>query len=256
MYKRTISARSGGRQPAVAWGIAWPARLRTYPDTVVGRVTRSRGREPAVFVGNARARMTTPGFTQLRRTRTKSGGREPAVCRADALAQPLTRLFGRLSSVRWRTPLQSRCRNHGGLTPLRSWFHAVARRRNCDFCDAQTYMHRSGGCDSAVRLRIAWPARLRTYSDTVVGRVTRSSGCQSAVCRADVLAQALPQLLGTLPTGVLAKRLQSRCRNHGGLTPRRSCSGEDAFVQRKSRFFTGERTPYTGAADVSPPCDR
>jgi len=111
---------------------------------------------------------------------------------------------------------------------------------------------KSGGCESAVRLRIAWPARLRTYSDTVVGRVTRSGGCQSTVCRADVLAQALPQLLGTLPTGVLAKRLQSRSCNHGGLTPRRSCSGEDAFVQRKSRFFTVERTTCTRSGGREP----
>ena len=51
MYKRTISATSGGCKPAVAWGIAWPARLRTYPHTVVGRLTRSGGREPAVVHG-------------------------------------------------------------------------------------------------------------------------------------------------------------------------------------------------------------
>ena len=32
----------------------------------------------------------------------------------------------------------------------------------------------------------------------------RSGGRQSTVCRADVLAQALTRLFGTLPTGVLA----------------------------------------------------
>ena len=47
--------------------------------------------------------------------------------------------------------------------------------------------------------------------------------------------------------------LRLRCRNHGGLTPPRSCFGGDAFVQRKSRFFAVERTPYTRAAGVSPP---
>ena len=67
-----------------------------------------------------RARSPADGITTFamhKRTRTRSGGREPAVRQADALAKALPQLFGRLSSVRWRTPLQSRPCNHGGLRP-------------------------------------------------------------------------------------------------------------------------------------------
>jgi len=44
--------------------------------------------------------------------------------------------------VCWRTPLQSRPCNHGGLTPpALADGDASVCRRNCDFCDAQTHTH-------------------------------------------------------------------------------------------------------------------
>mgnify|MGYP000194568017 CR=1 FL=1 len=70
----------------------------------------------------------------------------------------------------------SGCSTRGAYAP-RSCSRAFAHRRNCDFCDAQTYMHRSGGRKPAVRLPIVWPARLRTYSETLVPRSVRSGGC-------------------------------------------------------------------------------
>ena len=72
-----------------------------------------------------------------------------------------------------RIPRASLACSTRGLTPPALGRVPFAHRRNYDFCDAQTYMHRSGGREPAVR-------------------------------RADALAQAPPQLFGTLPTDVLA----------------------------------------------------
>ena len=57
----------------------------------------------------------------------------------------------------------------------------------------------------------------------------------------DALVKRLPPLLGRLSPVRWGTLLQSRSRTTGSLRSR-SCSGEDAFVQRKSRFFTGKRT--------------
>jgi|GEM_PF-6430978 len=73
LFRRRANAihKSGGREPAVAWGIAWPARLRTYPHTVVGRVTRSGGREPAVAFGNRACEDNSHTFADDCRTRNQ-----------------------------------------------------------------------------------------------------------------------------------------------------------------------------------------
>jgi len=218
MHKRTISARSGRCQPAVAWGIAWPARLRTYPHTIVGRVTRSGGREPAVSVGNARAGMITPRFRQRRCTRgTGAAGvtppwlQEPRLQRqfrthsdtvvahaprAAGVNPPslalthLQRRFRHCSEdcrpACWRTPLQPRCRNPGGLRP-------PALVPECAFVQRKS--------------------RFFTVRRTTC---VRSGGREPAVCRADVLAQALPQLLGRLSPVGWRTPLQSRSCNRGG----------------------------------------
>jgi len=68
---------------------------------------------------------------------------------ASALAKALPHLLGRRPPVCWRTPLQSRSCNHGGLTPP-ALVRALARRRNCDFSDAQMHIRRSGTCQPAV----------------------------------------------------------------------------------------------------------
>jgi len=94
--ERTTCTRSGGREPAVVWESHLLRQFRIHSQTIVVRKPWSGGRQPAVFVGNARARMTTPGFTQRRRARIRSGGCQPAVCRADALAKALLHLLGRL----------------------------------------------------------------------------------------------------------------------------------------------------------------
>jgi len=155
----------------VAWGIAWPARLRTYSGSSSRSALGAAGVSPPSWMGNALAkalprlfgrlltgalahaiaiavakprgayappllfaRLLAGGiatFAMYKSPHTRSGGREPAVCRADALAKALPQLLGRLSSVSWRTPLQSRLCNHGGLTPpalvhMRSYVAKVA----------------------------------------------------------------------------------------------------------------------------------
>ena len=161
--------RSGGREPAVAWGIAWPARLRTYPHTVVGRVTRSRGREPAVATG-------------------------------DALAKVLPQLFGRLSSVRWRTLLQSRCRNHGGLTPPLSFANVRLCSAKVAFSpsnERHTQERRvSARRDCGKRTCKNDYAQVQTASSHAR---RRSPGPEPAVVHGIVHPTALPQLFARLP---------------------------------------------------------
>jgi len=91
----------------------------------------------------------------------------------------------------------------GGLTPPALVSRAFARRRICDFYDAQTHMHRSGGRDPAVASGTA-PATTIPHTFGHGRRTrTKSGGCEPAVGSGNALGQALPQLLGGLPTGVL-----------------------------------------------------
>ena len=99
-------------------------------------VTR-RGRDEPGWRSRPRACGNIPPYHEQKRPRTKSGERELAVvCDNRAgrgmrlptmnprrsvgagFAKALPRLFGRLSPVCWGTLLQSRRRNHSGLTPL------------------------------------------------------------------------------------------------------------------------------------------
>ena len=141
--------------------------------------------------------------SQTDMTRVRSGGRKPAVGRETHLQRRFRNCSVDCRPVCWRTLLQPRSSNHRGLTPPllfanvrsyiakvafpcecvarsprgayapRSCSRAFARRRNCDLCDAQTHMHQE-------RRALA----------------RHGSG--------NVLAQAPPQMFGTLPTDVLA----------------------------------------------------
>ena len=134
----------GGLRPPLLFRAPFARRRNCEFCDAQTHMHRSGGRQPAVFVGNARARMTTPGFTQRRRTRTRSGTRQPAVrretrlqrrgrdCSADCLpcvsehrcsrvaattGAYAPALDGRCPLYRIRIAPMVRCRNYGGLTP-------------------------------------------------------------------------------------------------------------------------------------------
>jgi len=75
------------------------------------------------------------------------------------------RSWSRASGGRVRTcaesSSQARLPQPRGAYAPRSWSCAFAGRRNCDFCDAQTHMHRSGGCEPAVVLETYLHTRFR-----------------------------------------------------------------------------------------------
>ena len=68
----------------------------------------------------------------------------------DVLAHALPQSFGRLSPVRWRTPLQSRSCNYGGLTPP-----ALGRERSSTGEIATFTMHKRT-CTGAARVSPPW----------------------------------------------------------------------------------------------------
>jgi len=187
MHKRTISARSGGCQPAV-------------------------------FVGNARARMTTPGFTQLRHTRTKSGGYQPAVARQAHLQRRY-----RTCSVDGRRCVGARYCNRvavttGGLRP-----HSCSRDVRQP---TELRLLRCTNAHAAGAAGVSPPWDRETHSDR------RFHNC-SAHCR--------PVCWRT--------PLQSRSCNHGGLTPpalvpakMRLCSAKVAFSPANERHTQEPRT--------------
>ena len=143
-----------------------PARIiRTHSQTIVARVTKSGGRELAV----ANGQRTCKGTSAIAR-QTVAGALADAV--AMALPQPLL----------WRSALNGN----------RIVFRIAGSRTTGGLRQPLLFVRRSPAGGIAT-----FPMYKRTRS-------TRSGECQPAVCRADLLAQALPQLLGTLSTGVLA----------------------------------------------------
>ena len=89
-------------------------------------------------------------FPMHKRTGSRSGGPQPAVVRETHLQRRYCTCSVDCRPACWRTPLRLRFRNARGLRPPRSCWRVFGRRRNCDFCDAQTHMHRSGGREPTV----------------------------------------------------------------------------------------------------------
>jgi len=90
-----------------------------------------------------RAGVRVPQKSQfLRQTFTQYQERRASAHRGsgDVLAHALPQLFGRLSSVRWRTPLQSRSCNHGGLRPP-----LLFRICDCRLAIGRLVMHERSG---------------------------------------------------------------------------------------------------------------
>jgi len=140
---------------------------------------------------------------------------------------------------------------HGGLTPAApARCDAHGCWRNCDFCDARTHVHKSGGREPAVVREPHRQPRLRTRA---------VAGAASAVFRA---IGAVPLRMGfRKPRGLTPRSCfragmcvvtssAFRLSNHGGLTPPalvRACSPAGEIAT----FAMHERT-FTGAAGVSP----
>jgi len=85
MRKRHMH-RSGGREPTVVWESHLLRQFRIHSQTIVVR-------------------------------KPWSGGCQPAVVRETRLQERFRKVAADCRPVCWRTPLQSRLCNHGGLTP-------------------------------------------------------------------------------------------------------------------------------------------
>ena len=131
-------------------------------------------------------------------------------------------------------------------------------RRNCNTDTAHVRRHSSRAKPGAAGVSPPWCGR----------RNCKNASAKSLETADGVLANAVACALLTIHGGLTPPRsrahafvhrksripLRVRCPIGTGTDAPRSRFGEDAFVQRKSRFFTAERTPYTRAAGVSPPC--
>jgi len=182
MHKRTISARSGGRKPAVGRETHLQRRFRNcsvdcrpacWRTPLQSRCRKhGGGYAPPLLAVHAFVQRKSRFFNVERTTCTRSGGYQPAVARQAHLQMR----YRNCSADCRRCVGERRCsggsETTGSLRPP-ALVRALARRRNCDLCDAQTHMHQE-------RRALA----------------RRGSG--------NVLAQAPPQMFGTLPTDVLA----------------------------------------------------
>ena len=152
-------------------------------------------------------------------------------------------MHGRQSPAYGASSLRARYRDpRGGLRPPALVGAPFARRRNYDFYDAQTHMHRSGGvsppCVALTHLQ--W--RFGNCRKTVVGAL------------ADAVAMALPQPLlrrSALNGNRIVFRIAGS-RTTGGLRPPRSCSR--ACLPTELRLLRCTNAHAPGAAGVSPPC--
>jgi len=149
-----------------------------------------------------------------------------------------------VSQALTQTPLQVRFRNGRGVTPPALVRVTFARRRICDFCDVQTYMHRSGGREPAVASGTAPATTIpHTFGH---GRRTRGAGAAgvSRPCVALTHLQMRYRNCSAHCRPVCWRTpLQSRSCNHGGLTPR-SCSRVRMRLHRR-------RTPLPKSRSIT-----
>ena len=151
------------------------------------------------------------------RTCARSGRRQPPVARGNASAAAWHNCSGDIRPTHWRAPAQLRYHHtHGGLTRatlvsgesrllVRGDFpctrvlgttvgsrppllrrNANVCRRNCDFCDGRTHMHRSGGRQPPW---LAKPHRqgsatfaMQECTVNRSGAQTHSGGCRGVYC--------------------------------------------------------------------------
>jgi len=115
-----------------------------------------------------------------------------------------------------------------GVTPPALVSRAFAGRWNCDFCDAQTYMHRRGGRDPAVASGTA-PATTIPHTFGHGRRTrTKSGGREPAVASGTAPATTIPHTFGH------GRRTRTRS---GGCKPavadgQRTCKGASAIARQ------------------------
>jgi hypothetical protein len=167
-------------------------------------------------------------FAMHERTFTRAAGVSPPWYRK-------THLQRRVIFVEWlRLPLHNRLRLHGGLTPpALGPVTTTVGRKNDDFCDAETHMHKSGGrqppvgMSNAIAIADAFVKRLalaRRWSETTVATATRWISA-FRVC--------IPNI------------------SHGGLTP--PALGARCPVGEQMTIFVVHERTFTRAAGVSLP---
>jgi len=181
VHIHAASGAAGVSPPCVA--VATLQRRSTrHSHLVIAPGNRSGGRQTAVARRRTCKENRKPQVGAHSHS-ISSGGRQPAVVLETYLHTRFRNRSADCRPVRWRTPLQPRSCNYAELTPpalgaacvrwcranvcgifLAGAFRqatggsrppllvvpAFAGRRNCDFCDAQTHTHRSGGCEPAV----------------------------------------------------------------------------------------------------------
>jgi len=229
MHERTF-VKSGGRDPAVGWITrvqrCSAAKHRQSPacwrHCSYKRVLRTTGglRSPLLF-----ARIRPPAKLRLFRcTNARSSGAagvSPPCVALTHLHKRLRKCSAHCRPTCWRTPLQSRLCNHGGLTPpAPARCDAHVCRRNCDFCDARTHVRQERR------------ASARCGLDNARATVFRSK--TSAVSR--MLAALL---------------LQTRSPHHGGL--RSPLLFARVCPPAKLRLLRCTNAHASRAAGVSPP---
>jgi len=108
----------------------------------------------------------------------KSGGCQPAVARETHLQERFRKVAG--DCRRWLTNVSAITfvKPRGAYTP-RSCSRACARRRNCDFSDVQTHIHKSGGRQPAVSREPHWQGRFRNSR----GDCRWCAGVRHCMCR-------------------------------------------------------------------------
>ena len=169
--------------------------------------------------------MTTPGFTQRRRTCTKSGGREPAVASGTAPATTIPHTFG-----------------HGRRTRTKS-----------------------GGCQPAVAAVPTPQQRFTRHSHLAIAPGIRSGGRQPAVVLETYLHTRFRNRSADCRPARWRTPLQPRSCNYAELTPpalgaacvRWSCANVcGIFLAGAFRQATGgSRSPALGRAGVRRPTE-
>jgi hypothetical protein len=206
---RALPGHGGSRPQLLVVGRMSLNGGRSIRHTV--RVTEPRGlTPPALGCRCVCASRKSPFHRQTFAHSNRSGGREPAVVCGNASARAIPQRCGRPSQVCQRTSLQSRSRNHGGLTPPALGCTCVCALRKSPF-RRHTFApaNRSGGREPAVDLGSA------TVMATPHTRSATDS--RAAKERRACMFQVLPSKQGIR---------RNRYRSHAARLAERSCLAE------------------------------
>ena len=164
------------------------------------RVTVNHGGLTPPALG--RARSPADGiatFAMHKRTRTRSGGCQPAVVLETYLHTRFRNRSADCRPARWRTPLQLRSWNHGGLTPP-----ALGPARPVVVCERVRNLPRRRGSRTTGGLRppllvVAAFVHRKSRFFTVQGRTSAKSGTrQPAEVAATVIAMRFADARSTV----------------------------------------------------------